>query len=368
MLKNKAKLLITFLIIVFFVSFFVKINISSAGEEKGAVIFTPQVTIPGSIFEKGTATVIQTSTITIANYIKSIYNYLLAIAGLLAAIVLMASGIIWLTAAGNSEKISQAKAWMVGSLTGLVLMLSSYLILSTINPGLVDFKITKIDELGKLEIGCCHIGSGKDRDYTSLKCYEVLSENNTIQKIKQKELTDNWNNNIADYINSGSLKFDKDARTNANGSCQKLIYCKIQYEQNEDYYCPERYFKTFDNLCKDYIEHFKYTVKKGNLEQEVKGDVMESIQWSDKDWNDKDECFGKKDGQKCKNHHWHPFEGDFICYCFNGMGYINDGKINEPCGRSGKCMYGSSCPANYSRDFGVWRSTRSCQPGISCCN
>jgi hypothetical protein len=107
----------------------------------------PQITIPGSSFIKGEKSEIKEGTSTIGEYIESIYNYLLLIVGIVAAIVLMVGGILWLSAGGNTERIGQAQKLITGSLTGLVLMLTSYILLVTINPNLVDFKIAGIDKI-----------------------------------------------------------------------------------------------------------------------------------------------------------------------------------------------------------------------------
>lgn len=115
-----------------------------------------QVDIPGSSFEK-----LQPygSTKAIGEYVKAIYTYAIGIVGILAAVVLMFGGVLWITAGGNNERISSAKSWIAASLSGLVLALCSYMILYTINPQLVKFKITGIDEVKKgLATGCCAKG------------------------------------------------------------------------------------------------------------------------------------------------------------------------------------------------------------------
>lgn len=76
----------------------------------------------------------------IGEYITAIYNYAIGIVGILAAVVLMFGGILWLTAGGSAEKIGNAKSWIGAALTGLVLTLASYMILNTINPDLLKFK------------------------------------------------------------------------------------------------------------------------------------------------------------------------------------------------------------------------------------
>ncbi|HOZ53280.1 MAG TPA: pilin [bacterium] len=119
-------------------------------EEKNEIFFTPQITIPGSDFKKGNKIKIEESTKTIGLYIISIYNYLLAIVGLLATIVLMVAGVVWMTSGGNTERISSAKGWIIGALTGLFLLLLSYVILRTINPNLVDFRDPGFEKIGEI--------------------------------------------------------------------------------------------------------------------------------------------------------------------------------------------------------------------------
>ncbi|MFA6995330.1 MAG: hypothetical protein WC249_02875 [Patescibacteria group bacterium] len=80
----------------------------------------------------------------ISEYIIGIYNYGTAIAGILAAIILMAGGVLWLISAGDASKITQAKELITGSITGLIILISSYLILYTISPELTIFKSINI--------------------------------------------------------------------------------------------------------------------------------------------------------------------------------------------------------------------------------
>ncbi len=141
MLNKKSWFILIFLFFLFVFSPTLKTK------EAGATNFIPQVTIPGSNFQAGTSTKIEDSTASIGIYIKSIYNYLLGIVGIVAAIVLMLAGVIWLTAGGSPDKVSQAKNLIAGSLTGLVLVLVSYVILRTINPYLVDFRDTIIPRI-----------------------------------------------------------------------------------------------------------------------------------------------------------------------------------------------------------------------------
>ncbi len=180
MFNRKKKIIILFLLLF---SFFSTIGVNQAS----AINFTPQVTIPGSNFEAGTSTKIKKDATTIGEYIRSVYDYLIAIIGLLAVIVLMLAGVIWLTAGGNAERIGQAKGLITGSLTGVVLVLVSYVILETINPELVNFGNTKIEEVKKYpsdRIGCFWQASCGSDQYQSEgtlcgKLPEMLSPDNT---------------------------------------------------------------------------------------------------------------------------------------------------------------------------------------------
>lgn len=80
----------------------------------------------------------------IAIYIHAIYNYLLGIGGVLAAIALMVGGVIWLVSAGNASRVSEAKSWITGSVTGLLILMTSYIILYQINPNLVGLKYIEL--------------------------------------------------------------------------------------------------------------------------------------------------------------------------------------------------------------------------------
>ena len=83
----------------------------------------------------------------IGEYITGIYNYGLSVAGILAAIMLMAGGLLWLISGGDAGKITQAKELIVGSVTGLIILAASFIILVQINPNLVKFKPLSIQNI-----------------------------------------------------------------------------------------------------------------------------------------------------------------------------------------------------------------------------
>jgi hypothetical protein len=74
----------------------------------------------------------------IAAYIKAIYNFAVGAVGIVAAVVLMIGGLMWITAGGNASTVTEAKSMITAAITGLVLVLTSYLLLSQVNPALVN--------------------------------------------------------------------------------------------------------------------------------------------------------------------------------------------------------------------------------------
>ncbi|KKR19072.1 MAG: hypothetical protein UT48_C0037G0002 [Parcubacteria group bacterium GW2011_GWE2_39_37] len=146
--------------------------------------FTPQVGIPGQKTGDDTKDFSGKSEINfsedktirpIGEYIRWFYKYAIGAVGILATIVMMFGGVLWITAMGSPERITDAKAWITASLTGLFLALTSYLMLATINPALVNLNtpgILNVKDLNKPTgtPGCCEYMTGGN------KAYEILSE------------------------------------------------------------------------------------------------------------------------------------------------------------------------------------------------
>ena len=153
MLKSLPKIITIFFLAIFIFQLACLLFLTLApniGQAATSAPFKPQVGI-GSDFQAGTSYTPDGSTAMIAKYIRAIYKYAIGIVGILAAVVLMIGGVMWIVAGGNSTAIGEAKSWIGASLTGLVLALMSYLILATINPALVDLKTTTIKKIEEIK-------------------------------------------------------------------------------------------------------------------------------------------------------------------------------------------------------------------------
>jgi hypothetical protein len=88
----------------------------------------------------------------IGQYAKAWYNYILSIVGILAVVVIIFAGAIWLTAGGSPERIKTAQEYIFGAVVGLVIAFGSYLILYTINPDLVRFGAMKLKVVERIPL------------------------------------------------------------------------------------------------------------------------------------------------------------------------------------------------------------------------
>lgn len=79
----------------------------------------------------------------LTDYIRYIFALSIRIAGFIALGVMIYGGIKWLVSGGSPGKIADARSQILGGFLGIVILLSSYLILKTINPVLVSTSLYK---------------------------------------------------------------------------------------------------------------------------------------------------------------------------------------------------------------------------------
>ncbi len=107
--------------------------------------FKPEVGFPGF-----TATTTVDGSL-LGSFISSLFKYLLYASSVFAVIMVSVAGFKWVSAGGNTSKISEAKNKMITSLIGLFLCFSSVLILQTINTDLINFRPITIEGIAPVE-------------------------------------------------------------------------------------------------------------------------------------------------------------------------------------------------------------------------
>jgi hypothetical protein len=101
--------------------------------------FTPNVPIPG-LFE-GTQRVDETL---LGRYISGFYVFFAGVAGILAVVMMMWGGFHYITAAGSPQRMNEGKSIISGAIIGLILVLTSYLLLNAINPRLIQLQVPSL--------------------------------------------------------------------------------------------------------------------------------------------------------------------------------------------------------------------------------
>ncbi|TSC83952.1 MAG: Uncharacterized protein G01um101413_755 [Parcubacteria group bacterium Gr01-1014_13] len=80
----------------------------------------------------------------IGDFIVLMYKYMLTIASIVAAVMILIAGVQWITSGGNSEAIGSAKKRIAGALIGLFIGYMSYFVLNSINPALVNLRLPQV--------------------------------------------------------------------------------------------------------------------------------------------------------------------------------------------------------------------------------
>lgn len=124
------------------------------GDELKQMIAKPQtrIAIPGLSFtdvDKLTQTTDETGATYmyfpfLGEYLAAIYKYAIAVMGIIAVIMIIVGGVVWITSGGIPERVNQAKTIIVRSVVGMILAVGSYTLLYTINPELVQFRNLKV--------------------------------------------------------------------------------------------------------------------------------------------------------------------------------------------------------------------------------
>ncbi len=128
------------------------------------------------------------------DYINYIFNFAIGIAGLIAFISIVYGGARYLTSAGNPSAMSDANSQIFAGVIGLIILLGSWIILTTINPELVKINpqlegsgIVVEDSPG---VYLCQDNTDEScRVFTDSK--DTLGElSNKVQRVKFKNIND----------------------------------------------------------------------------------------------------------------------------------------------------------------------------------
>lgn len=81
----------------------------------------------------------------LAKYIGNAYKYGVVIGSVLAVMMIMIGGVMYMIGGLNQTLIGKGKEFIVGAVTGLILLLGSYILLNTVNPNLIHLQPIEVE-------------------------------------------------------------------------------------------------------------------------------------------------------------------------------------------------------------------------------
>lgn len=194
-----------FLFLIIFIGLVVVFNIVAASDPRPLEIDYPEI---GGLKPTTTETLLP-------DYIKYIFNLSLLIIGIIVFISLLFGGFLYLTSFGNPTNLSNAKDRMFGAIIGLVLLLTSWLILNAINPQLTVFYPLELQGISTspAQIGsatlinapiCSWNSSGPTCDTdndcdNNMKCFDIFANGNKKCLFESDIISFSKVNNLAGY-------------------------------------------------------------------------------------------------------------------------------------------------------------------------
>ena len=185
-------------------------------------------TIALSVFSLGTAYAQEATSgpisLGIAEKVSNFYGWSLGLGGLVALAIIIYGGVLYSASAGNPSRIEEAKTWIEHAIFGLILLLSSFLILNIINPDL-----TTLDEVflnPNPQAGTPEIRAGEQLE--ALEAIERLGS--TIPGIVSSLIPPGLDGTFVDgYYQLPASTDGSYARGNADRSCGSIQLVGVIY-------------------------------------------------------------------------------------------------------------------------------------------
>ncbi|MDD5110343.1 MAG: hypothetical protein PHI63_03960 [Patescibacteria group bacterium] len=157
--RRTARMVLAVLPVILIGLFAIRVGyVIAQGTAPPALNFNAQVTIPGSDtnaqpFQAGKSTPVTNNLL--GQYIVTVYRFGIWLAIFLAIVMTMVGGFMWTLAGGNPSRVTEAKNYIGSAMTGLVVALTSFLLLQTINPRLITIGLPDLANAELSDVGCC---------------------------------------------------------------------------------------------------------------------------------------------------------------------------------------------------------------------
>lgn len=130
-MKKASKI---FVLIIFIAAVFIFANQLSLA----AYDYTPMQPIPGTDAN---------SSKDFPGYVMAIYKFAIWTVGIAALFMVTIGGFMYFSAAGNTSRLEKAKTVITDALLGVILVLTAWLLLNTINPDLTTIDLQSLESM-----------------------------------------------------------------------------------------------------------------------------------------------------------------------------------------------------------------------------
>jgi len=130
----------------------------------------------------------------LGDFIQFLYKYGFQVGSVLAVIVIIVAGIMYIFSGGNTDTVGSAKKKIAGAVIGLVLMALSYTILNVINPYLVNLKMPDVWAINRIGItpALCTQVKGETESASSTPRFATSTaagDPSTVKMMDKKDMT-----------------------------------------------------------------------------------------------------------------------------------------------------------------------------------
>jgi|GEM_PF-2435567 len=174
----------------------------------------------------------------LGKYIRAVFVYMVYTIGILSVVMLIFGGIKWVAAAGNPGQINDAKDVITNSIIGLIIGLTSVLLLNVINPAFTVINLNKLDDVtpryfeGARVVSVCEPVNNPVSDSTEVLCGSLKQ----VGTVKDAEGKDQPTFCIGIYCPYGI-----GTQNNIiSAVTEPREICHIQKTPNSNYYRPGR--------------------------------------------------------------------------------------------------------------------------------
>lgn len=203
----------------------------------------------------------------LGEYISTVYTWMLGAGTTIAIIFVMVSGLRWTLGGMNAEQIGSAKKKITSAVVGLVLLLSTYLIIATVNPSLLRLQVPAFPMIRQValiddETSCGYL-TGKYGSAPYLKIFDAPSDSpHAVGQPAPKggtsyELEDPTNN-VTECGSVASIVKDWQGAKVMEGTTCTYNYCKVP-----GYRCVGSGSNALCASCDDYVSQIKAGVGSG---------------------------------------------------------------------------------------------------------